>query len=354
MSAATAWTRKRERGSPALMLLGARLILLLGWRFGRALLYPVVLYFFLRSGGSNRVSRAYLARALGRAPGPADLWRHVFTFGHTILDRVFLLTGRLDGYDIRVQGLEHVRRHVEAGRGCVLLGSHLGSFEVLRAVADRGCPVPVKALMYEENAARANEVFNTLNPGRPADVIRIGGPGALLEVKEALDRGELVGILGDRIVSGEKVVAADFLGGQALLPAGPVVLASVLKAPVVLFFGVHRGPRRYEVRFEPFAERVVLERGARGADVAAWVRRYAAALEAACRADPYNWFNFYDFWDAAGDGTNPTTAAASRRGPRGAAGRLRVLLARLRGRAGRHRRADGGPGGRAGEPGGVR
>lgn len=349
MSAA-AWTRKRERGSPALMLLAARLILLLGWQVGRALLYPVALYFVLFSDGSNRVSRAYLVRALGREPGLADLWRHVVTFGHTILDRVFLLTGRLAGYDIRVAGLEHVRRHVEAGRGCILLGSHLGSFEVLRAVADEGCPVPVKALMYEENAARVNEVFNALNPGRPADVIRIGRPGALLEVKEALDRGELVGILGDRIVSGEKVAAADFLGRPALLPAGPVVLASVLKAPVVLFFGVHRGPRRYEVRFEPFAERVVLERGARGADVAAWVQRYASALEAACRTDPYNWFNFYDFWDA-GHGTNPTTAAAAR----GAGGRLSLgdLLARLRGRAG-HRRRDGGPGDRAGEPGGVR
>jgi predicted LPLAT superfamily acyltransferase len=207
--------------------------------------------------------------------------------------------------------------------------------------------------MYEENAARANGLFNALNPGRPAGVIRIGAPEALLQVKEALDRGELVGILGDRIVSGEKVVAVDFLGAPALLPAGPVVLASVLRAPVVLFFGIHLGPRRYEVRFEPFAERVTLERGARAAETARWIRRYAAALEATCRAHPYNWFNFHDFWDGAPD-ASPTNAA-----PRlvsgGLAGRFRALADRLAagGRAG-HRLPDGGPGGGAGEPRGLR
>jgi predicted LPLAT superfamily acyltransferase len=352
VSAVTVWTRRPERGSLAMMRLGARLALLLGWRVGRALQYPVVAYFFLFSRGSRAVSRSYLARALGRPPGAADLWRHVFTFGSTILDRVFLLTGRLDGYDIRVSGLEHVRAHVEAGRGCILLGSHLGSFEVLRALADQGCPVPVKALMYEENAARANGLFNALNPGRPAAVIPIGTPDALLRVKEAIDRGELVGILGDRIVSGEKVVAVDFLGAPALLPAGPVVLASVLRAPVVLFFGVHLGPRRYEVRFEPFAEQVTLERGTRAAEVAAWVQRYAHALKAACRAHPYNWFNFYDFWDG-GPHASPTNAAP---GPRdgGLAGRLHAFLDRVaRGGAG-HRLPDGDAGGGAGEPRGLR
>lgn len=289
------WARKPERGSQFLMRFMVRLTLALGWRAGHALLYPITAYFLLASPASRAASRQFLT-ALGRRPRLTDLFWHHFTFSSVLLDRVFLLTGRLRGYDIRVTGLEHLKPRVDAQQGCILLGAHIGSFEVLRALADQGCPVPVKALMYESNAALIGQVFHRLNPERAAAVIPIGGAESVLRIKEALAAGELVGMLGDRITSGDKVVAVDFLGSSALLPVGPMVLASVLKAPVVLFFGIHRGNRRYDIVFEPFAERVELTPGARAADLTAWAQRYAARVASVARAHPCNWFNFYDFW----------------------------------------------------------
>ena len=341
------WTREPERGSRFLLRLMVRITLGLGWRVGHALLYPITAYFLLSSARARAASREFLALALGREPGFAELFRHFFTFASTILDRVFLLTGRTEGYDIRVEGLGHLEARIAEGRGCLLLGSHLGSFEVLRALADQGCPVPVRALMYEENAVRLAGVFEALNPGRAASIIRIGSPGALLQVKEALAGGELVGILGDRIVRGEKVVTARFLGRPATFPAGPVVLASVLAVPVVLFFGVQRGGRRYDIRFEPFSDRVELRREARQAEVTAWVQRYAGALEAAARAHPYNWFNFYDFWDGQ-DGETMARGARHGRLPRGLGRSLAAGLGGLR-----HRHRDGDDVARPGAPGRV-
>ena len=67
--------------------------------------------------------------------------------------------------------------------------------------------------------------------------------------------------------------------------------------PVVLAFGLWEGPRRYRVRFEPFADPAEACRSARGAAAAERAARYAARLEAVCRAHPYNWFNFHDFWE---------------------------------------------------------
>jgi predicted LPLAT superfamily acyltransferase len=335
--ASAGWVHEPERGSQLLTRFMAGLTLRLGWHVGNVLLYPITAYFFLSSPAARAASRRFLTAALGRRPGWGDLFRHQLTFAATILDRPFLLTGRLSGYDIRVEGLEHVKDRVAAGQGCLLLGAHLGSFEVLRALAELGCPVPVRALMYEENAARVNAVLDRLNPGRAAGVIPIGTPTALLRVKEALAAGELVGLLGDRVTFGEKVVSVDFLGRSARLPVGPMVLAAVLGAPMILFSGVHRGGRRYEVRFEPFAERVELGRGAdrRQADLAAWVQRYARHLEAAARAHPYNWFNFYDFWDDQ-DGASTAGADLGRRQP-AAAARGGTDLGR-----GRDRRPDGG------------
>jgi predicted LPLAT superfamily acyltransferase len=291
-----AWTRQRERGSKRLLRFMVWLSFTFGWRAGRILLYPITLYFLLFSRRPRAASRRFLAVALGRPPRFADLFRHYFAFSATLHDRPFMLTGRTEGYEIRVFGQAELEAEVARRRGCLLLGAHLGSFEVLRAHADRFCPVPVKALMYEENAARANEVFNSLNPDRPANVIPLGPPDSMLRVKECIEAGELVGILGDRIAQGDKVVEAEFFGRPARFPAGPMILASILGAPVILFHGLYVGGRRYEIHFERFADAITLRRASRAADLAEWVRRYAARLEHYARAYPYNWFNFYDFW----------------------------------------------------------
>jgi predicted LPLAT superfamily acyltransferase len=342
------WTRQRERGSTLLLRFMIWLSFTFGWRAGRLLLYPITAYFLIFSRRPLAASRRFLAAALGRAPTFGDCFRHYFAFSSTLLDRPFLLTGRLTGYDIRVCGLEALQEQIARGRGCLLLGSHLGSFEVLRALADRHCPVPIKALMYEENAARANAVFNSLNPGRPAAVIPIGPPESMLRVKECLDGGELVGILGDRIVRGGKVVETEFLGRPAPFPVGPMILASALKAPVLLFYGLYLGARRYEIHFEFFADAIALRRDARDADLQEWVRRYAARLEHHARAYPYNWFNFYDFWSDHEHSRTPRGRRARPLGPaRDAAGGRRGA-----GRGGRDpdRRAHEHVGGEEGEP----
>ena len=75
------------------------------------------------------------------------------------------------------------------------------------------------------------------------------------------------------------------------------LVAAALAVPVVLFCGVRTGARRYDVHFEPFADRIVLQRSRRAEEMANWVKRYAGRFEAYCRTYPFNWFNFYDFWD---------------------------------------------------------
>jgi predicted LPLAT superfamily acyltransferase len=81
-------------------------------------------------------------------------------------------------------------------------------------------------------------------------------------------------------------------------PEAPFLIAAVLRAPVVLCFGLYRGGRRYDLHFEVFRDPLELPRGARAAAVAALAREYAARLEHYARSAPYNWFNFYDVWAA--------------------------------------------------------
>ena len=86
------------------------------------------------------------------------------------------------------------------------------------------------------------------------------------------------------------------MGGRIELPTGPYVLASVLKCPIYLTFGLYQAPNRYDLYCEPFADDIVLPRGDREPALRALAQRYAERLEHYCRLAPDNWFNFADTW----------------------------------------------------------
>ena len=64
-------------------------------------------------------------------------------------------------------------------------------------------------------------------------------------------------MLGDRVSSGDKTTQCQFLGAPATFPAGPVLLAAIMHCPVILFFGLYRGGKRYDIYFEHFAEEIL-------------------------------------------------------------------------------------------------
>ena len=256
------------------------------------------LWFLLSSAPARAASADYLRRVLARPARLADIARHFHSFACAVLDRVLLLAGRTDGFEIRTQGLDAVLATLAEGRGCILLGAHLGSFEVLRAVA-RHAPVPVWALMYRRNAGALTALLDRLAPCLHDRVIEIGDTASMIRARECVDRGEIVGILADRAPAGHRMVTVPFLGEGAAFPSGPFVLASTLGAPVILFHAVRTARGRYDVVFQPFADRIALRRAARQADLRDVMARYAAAIEAACRAHPYQWFNFFSFWEPA-------------------------------------------------------
>jgi predicted LPLAT superfamily acyltransferase len=293
------WLRQRERGTRLALRLITWIALRLGRAPARALVYPICVYFLLFAGRARRASRQYLRRVLERRANIMHVAHHFHCFGSTILDRVFLLTDRYHEFDVSVQGAESISQRVQRRQGCLLLGSHLGSFEVLRTLGIDKARLPINVLMYEDNAAKTSELARNLNPALASTIIPIGTVDSMLLVKEKLDQGQLVGLLGDRTLAHEKIVRCQFLGERAAFPAGPVLLAAALKAPVFLCFGLYRGGNRYEIHCELFAERVDIPRAGNGEELRHWVQRYVERLEHYCHMAPYNWFNFYDFWTAA-------------------------------------------------------
>jgi len=292
------WLERPEAGSTLGYKLFRSFAQLCGRSAARLVLYPVTLFFLIRRGHERRASRVYLERVRGR---PASLWqvaRHVHCFAATILDRAFLLAERFKRFDIRVYGLDELRAVWARRQGVLVFGSHLGSFDALRVLAQFRPDVKMRVVIDVEQNPELSHFLNALNPELARSIInpRRDGMNTALAIKEALDEHALVTLLVDRARPGNEVVLCDFLGHPAPFPLSPWQLAAALKVPVVLCFGLYRGGNRYDMYFETFADTLAVERTQREQHLREAVVRFAGRLEHYARDAPYNWFNFYDFW----------------------------------------------------------
>ncbi len=214
-----------------------------------------------------------------------------------MLDRVFLLRGRYDLFDLTVHGEELMREALDSRQGCFLIGAHVGSFEVLRAFGKERRDLRVRMVMYEQNARKLKSVMDALDPQLAATVIETGQFDSMLKVDEALQHGEFVGMLGDRALGKDGESRCVFFGEPAGFAVAPFRMARMLKRPIILMLGLYLGGNRYALHFERLVEDAShVERARREAVVQEWMQRYADRLEHYCRLAPYNWFNFYDFW----------------------------------------------------------
>ncbi len=289
------WVAKPERSNTFAIRTIVWVARTLGRRMARLLLYPICIYFLAFSPRTNAASRKYLSKALGRQPALADLFRHYFAFASTVLDRIFLLSDQFDMLDVRVHGMDF-EQGAPPPRGCILLGAHLGSFEIIRAFGRKAQGPAASMVMYEENARKLNSVLHAINPALAQQVIELGKAGSMLKVRDALLRGEFVGILADRVIEGEGSTVCEFLGEGATFSTGPLRTAYMLKAPVLLMVGIYRGGNRYDVYFEQLADMSTVDPARRDEVLEQTLRAYVARLEHYCREAPYNWFNFFDFW----------------------------------------------------------
>jgi predicted LPLAT superfamily acyltransferase len=290
------WVAERERGSPTMLRMMTFVALHLGRPLSRGILYGIAGYFFAFAPSARRHARVYLRRVLGREPTAGDRFRQVFAFASTILDRFYLTRGRHELFDISIEGEELMLQLLARGEGAFLLGSHLGSFEMVSAVGRRRAALRVAVAMYVHSTSRVAAQFGPSG----AEVIPLGQLDAMLRIRDCLEEGMFVGMLADRTLGDTPAQVVSFLGHPALFPAGPLRLAAALRRPVIFMTALYRGGNRYHVVFRQFADfSQPAEPGGREAAVHAAIERYAALLEEYCRTDPYNWFNFYDFWHGA-------------------------------------------------------
>ncbi|MFT9014609.1 MAG: acyltransferase [Acetobacter sp.] len=288
-----------ERGNHTVMAIMLRLARVMGRRRLARLIWPISLYYLISDGTTRRGSRTYLRRVLGREPSLYLIWRHIHSYALMTLDRLFILDDGAASPPVSILGTDVVFRALDQGRGCILLGAHIGSFDALRSVL-KVSPrkLSLKILMYRQHTGDATRLIEALDPGYEDILITLGQPDTMLRVAESLQRGEIVAILGDRAHDMGRSLPVCVLGRDAPLPTGPFRIASITGAPVVLFSGLRCSDGHYDIRFESLADRIALKNSGTGrtGDLHAWMQRYADWMSQLCRRNPLSWYNLYDFW----------------------------------------------------------
>lgn len=304
------WSKRQEQGT----ILGIKLMLAVYSVLGRAvfnqILKVVIGYYHLTGKEAKQASQLYLNQLKKYAqenslhlPAKLDSYHHLLSFGHTMLDKLAAWKGDFSVDNLTIHGQEHFQSMVEQQQGVVLLGSHLGNIELCRALGRRHADVKINALVFTEHAERFNRVMKAVNPNSELNLIQVSsmGPDTAILLQQKIEQGEWVVIVGDRTSTSKesRSVWANFLGQAAPFPQGPFMLASVLKAPVYLLFGLRDDSRKkphFNVYFEHFSDQVVLPRQTRQQALAQVVQDYANRLEHYTLQAPLQWYNFFNFW----------------------------------------------------------
>ncbi len=293
------WVHAPERSNMLMLRIMTWLSLRLGRRAARSVLHLIASYFLLFAPASRRASSNYLRRVLGRPAHWGELYRHFFTFAATVHDRIYLLNRRFDLFDFEVHGEDILRNLLASGNGLFLIGAHLGSFEVIRALGRKDTDVRIAMVMHEDNAKKINSMLAAINPDAVPDIIGLGHIDSMLKVRERLEDGCVVGMLADRTTGNDTLYPVQILGADANLPSGPFRMAALLQRPVVFMTGLYLGGNRYAIHFDALADFSDIAHGQHDAALEAAITRYAELLDQYCRQATYNWFNFFDFWQLA-------------------------------------------------------
>ncbi|OBS93803.1 acyltransferase [Vibrio tasmaniensis] len=304
------WSRTQERGT----VLGIKLLLAVYTLLGRGvfnlILRGVMRYYHLTGKRARNASEQYLFQLKAYAEQqnielPAELtsYNHLLSFGHTMLDKLAAWKGDFSVDNLTIHGQDQFESMVENQQGVLILGSHLGNIELCRALGRRHSNIKINALVFTEHAERFNSVMKAVNPQSDLNLIQVTsmGPDTAILLQQKLEQGEWIVIVGDRTSTSKesRSVWAEFLGKEAPFPQGPFMLASVLKAPVFLLFGLRddsQSKPHFNVYFEHFSDKIELPRKTREQSLQQVVQKYANRLEHYTLKAPLQWYNFFNFW----------------------------------------------------------
>lgn len=267
-------------------------------RLAYLLLKPVSLFFLFFSNKSS-ITYFYSKRlGYGKVKTYLSIHKNYIYLGKVLIDKIAILSGQKNQYTFNFDGEEHLHQMVEDKKGGLLLGAHMGNWEVAGELLERVDSV-INILMMEGEHQKLKEVMADAIGAKKVNIIPIKDDMShVFSVIEAFKNKEIVAMHGDRYLEGNQNLSFDFLGAQASFPIGPMMLAGKYKIPVSFVFSVKETNRHYHFfatkgKVYPIDRNPVL----RNESLKVMLNDYVAHLEEKVLSYPLQWFNYHKFWN---------------------------------------------------------
>ncbi len=312
---------------------GIRLMLLFydygGKVIFRIFLYPVMFFYYLFSKKQRKISKDFLSQVeiirekYNLPKEHYSSYRHFMAFGTMLIDKINAWRGSLRLYQDAIfmeDSEERFFSYENEPRGKILLCSHLGNIDALRAiglVSEKRAPT-VYSVFFTKNAQNFNNILKAVSKSAEHNIIATDtiGPDTAIRLSEIIDSKGMIAIVGDRtpvkdksynsesnpdnstrVKEPERVCEVDFMGRKANLPQGAFILAALLKCKVQCLFALkNEKTGKIDIYCKDLFDEVRLPRKNKEEALRTYVQKYAQLLEYYAIRYPYQWFNFFDFF----------------------------------------------------------
>jgi len=289
------WQGKTSGGN-----FGQRFLLTFLKRFRVTALYPVlpviIPFCLLFARKPNRALFRYFhdIHGYGRWEAFCATARTAYTFGKVVIDKFAIWADRSDQFQVILEHPEISQSLFEQEKGALFAGSHIGNFELL-AAAFQNNQKKINVIIYGgESELLSKQRSSTFSKNEVNLIPVTEDMSHLFAIKNALDNGEVVAILCDRLFGSPKKKTLDFLGHPADFPMGPFRLAAQLDVPVLSVAVMKEKGFRYTCRT------TLLDAGpddSPNQKCDNLMKQYVFQLEKVLQQYPEQWFNLFDFWN---------------------------------------------------------
>lgn len=223
------------------------------------------------------------------------LFRNYYRFGQILIDKVAIGSGLTKKYKFEFENYKNFLEILNDDKGAIIIGAHVGNWEIGTPFFDE-YGKKINIVLYDAEHRRIKEVLEKNKAFANYKIIAVNNDNLehVFNIKAALDRKEYVCFQGDRYVKEDKLLTVSFMGKDAKFPAGPFLLASRLKVPVVFYFAMRESHKTYRFHFniaQPTARKINIK------PEQELLEQYVHTLENILKTYPEQWFNYYNFWE---------------------------------------------------------
>lgn len=227
-----------------------------------------------------------------------SIYKNYYLLGQVLIDKVAVLAGVSSKFTFDFDGESHLRKMVEDNNGGLLLGAHMGNWEVAGQLLKR-LDVKINVVMYEAEHEKIKALIDKNTVESNTNIIAIKNDFThITAIQEAFENNELVVMHADRFVKGTNTAVMDFMNHKAEFSTSPIYLASKHNVPVSYVYALKESSTHYhffasEGKYYKYPSKIKQ----RKEDLKIMLQDYTNSLETIINKYPLQWFNYYPFWE---------------------------------------------------------